>query len=216
MAEETTTQETTEATTTDESTGEITETLYLDGKYKSVSDLENGYRELNKSYTQKTQEFGSFQGAPEEYTYNEGVEASDFATKWGKENQLSNDGLNSLVDGYNKYQEEQIVEYQNTQLEALGENGKERIQNVNDYLNANLGEDHGLDVDSAKGVEALERLISSSKQAAPVSRPTAPSANRDDIREMRFAKDEYGNRKMSSDPAYRAKIEALEREMLGA
>ena len=38
--------------------------------------------------------------------------------------------------------------------------------------------------------------------------------DRDTVKEMRFAKDEFGNRRMSSDPQYRKKVEAMEAEFI--
>jgi hypothetical protein len=38
---------------------------------------------------------------------------------------------------------------------------------------------------------------------------------RDEIERMRFATDEYGNRRMSVDPAYRKQVEQLERQTYG-
>ena len=40
------------------------------------------------------------------------------------------------------------------------------------------------------------------------------SIDAESVRQMRFAKNEYGERKMSADPAYRAKVEAMEKELI--
>ena len=108
--ENTTTQTTTEnpqsaeATTATESTtvtdaGESTEqvTTYMNGKYKSVSELEKGYENLHKR-------FGSFTGAPEEYSIAEGTELNaehpilESIQSFGKENNLSNEGYQNLIN----------------------------------------------------------------------------------------------------------------------
>ena len=205
--------ETTEATTVNQEGQTVSETTYVDGKYKSVSDLETGYKELQSSYSKK---LGGFDGAPEEYKVNEGVESNDFIESWGRENQLSNDGLNSLIEGYDKYQQEQGEKYQQEQVAILGENATERLTNVNDFLKANVGENHGIDTQSAAGIESIERLIAMTKQSAPAAQAAqAPIVDADKVKAMRFAKDEFGNRRMSSDPAYRTKVEALEAELYG-
>ena len=54
------------------------------------------------------------------------------------------------------------------------------------------------------------------KQSAPAAQAAqAPIVDADKVKAMRFAKDEFGNRRMSSDPAYRTKVEALEAELYG-
>ena len=62
MSEETSqvaeTPTTTVEATTETSNGEPqSETSYLDGKYKSVSELENGYKELQSTFSKKTQPY---------------------------------------------------------------------------------------------------------------------------------------------------------------
>ena len=191
-----------------------TETSYLDGKYKSVSALEDGYRELNKTFSQK---LGTFQGSPEEYAYNEGLNAIPELEEWGRENQLNNDGLNGLVELQNTLSQRADEEYQNqikTEIESLGDNAKERIANITDFLSANKIE--GIDPTTAAGFESLEKLIAMTKTPAPQTAPTAQTVDLDAIKQMRFAKDEYGNRKMSSDPEYRARVLKLEAQLKGA
>lgn len=195
-----------EATVVDGNGETVSETTYLDGKYKSVSELEKGYRELQSSYSKK---LGSFDGAPEQYTINEGLEVPDFLQDWGKNNQLNNDGINSLVENFNSYQEQQNEAIVAEQMKALGDNAKDRITNVNDFLRANLGDNHGIDTMSAAGVESIEKLIAMTKQAAPAVASSKPAIDSDTLAQMRFAKDENGNRRMATDPEYRARVEAL-------
>jgi len=59
---------------------------------------------------------------------------------------------------------------------------------------------------SAEGVKALERMISMSR-AAPISPdlPATPAITEAEIRAMQFEKDEYGNRRIQSDPEFKAK-----------
>ena len=221
MREETTQENTqVEATTIDETTGETTETSYLDGKYKSVSDLESGYKELQASYSKK---LGGFDGAPEQYTRPESVQEGDqtfeFVSKWGAENQLSDKGLSSLIEGYNEHMQTQQEAYQKEQLKALGDNAEERIKNAADWVKGNLGEDYMEALNStfvgAKGIEAIEKLKEMTTQSTPTQAPVATAPDRETLQAMRFAKDEFGNRKMSVDPKYRAKVIALEEQLLG-
>jgi hypothetical protein len=209
----------TEATTEDANGNPQSETSYLDGKYKSVSDLEKGYKELQSSYSKK---LGAFTGAPEEYVLPDGIEADgriEALTKWGKENQLNNDALNSVISIDSEYRNAQRDAYAQEQRELLGKDADSRLNNIQDWARANLGEDamdefSGL-ITSAKSVEIFEKLSRLSLGTSPAPIAAKQSLDKDTINQMRFAKDEFGNRKMSSDPEYRAKVEAMEAELYG-
>ena len=216
-ATQTTEAVTTEATTEDENGNQQSETSYLDGKYKSVSDLEKGYKELQSSYSKK---LGAFTGAPDEYTLPDGIEPDErieALTKWGKENQLNNDALNSIISMDAEFRNTQRDSYAQEQRELLGKDAESRLNNIQDWARANLGED-AMDefsslITSAKSVEIFEKLSKLSLGTAPAPIAAKPTLDKDTITQMRFAKDEFGNRKMSSDPAYRAKVEAMEAEL---
>lgn len=216
-SEQVTTEEVT-ATVVDEATGESTETLYAD-KFKSVSDLEKSYKELQSTFSKK---LGAFEGSPEEYALPEGVEEAsptfEFAAQWGKDNNLSEKGLHSLVQQYQSHQDAQIKEYQSEQMKMLGKNADERVKNAVDWVKGNLGDEF---VDAmnttfmgAKGVEAIEKMRSMTSQSAPTSAPVAQAPDMDSLKAMRFARDEFGNRRMATDPAYRARVNALEEQAL--
>jgi len=217
--EQTTEGVTTETTTANESTGEQTVTSYANGKFKAVSELENSYMELQKSYSQK---LGKFSGAPEEYTFNEGYETNSMTealASWGKENQLNNDGLNGVLDVMNKVQETEAKAYRESQMAALGKDADARLANTSDWVRANLGDDAAEGLNSlwvgAKGIEVIEKIMKLSQGTAPASVPSAPAIDADQIKAMRFAEDAYGNRKMSSDPAYREKVLKMEAMLHG-
>jgi hypothetical protein len=223
--QESATTATTEATTVTDA-GESTETVttYMNGKYKSVSELEKGYENLHKR-------FGSFSGAPEEYSVSEEVEINNEhpllanLQSFGKENQLSNEGYNELVNMLVE-NEKATLEAQKAQAEQtlkdLGPNANERIQNIDDFVNANLelsDETKGL-IDLAKeqpgGVELIEAFIGMSKKTGPASDEVAAPAksySRDELHKLQFAKDEYGNRKMN-DPHYRKMVDEYTANLL--
>lgn len=217
-ATQTQSTENTEATVETTDGQSEAETSYLDGKYKSVSALEQGYKELQTSYSKK---LGAFSGSPEEYTLDEGIEvtpAIEALMEFGKENQINNEALNKIIQLERETTEAETQAYLAEQKELLGKDADARIKNVVDWTRANLGEDtldeiKGM-ITSAKSVEIFEAIAKLNKGTAPAPAQTAPSVDRDTIKQMRFAVDEYGNRKMSSDPAYRAKVEALEAELL--
>jgi len=232
---ENTTTQTEQATSTESASTEATETAttsteqeiatsFANGKYKTISDLENGYDNLQKK-------LGSFVGAPDEYSITEGTEHNSEhpilaqIQSFGKENNLSNEGYNNLVNVLLESEKANEAEYQ-TQVEQvkkdLGPNANERIQNVTDFVNANMELDDNMKglIETAKetqgGVELLEAFIGMSKKTGPASEQVvAPikTYNKDTLNQMQFAKDDYGNRKMN-DPDYRKQVEDYHANLL--
>ena len=227
-----TTEDTTQSTAPAESTtvtdnGESTEqtTTYMNGKYKSVSELEKGYENLHSR-------FGSFTGAPEEYSMSEGVEYNSEhpllaqIQSFGKENNLSNEGYESLVTTLldNEKANIEAQEAQALQVKKdLGPNANERLQNVDDFLSANLEVNDSMKelIDLAKdqpgGVELLEAFIGMSKKTPPASEQVAAPTktySKDELHNLQFAEDQYGNRKMN-DKSYRKMVEDYSAKLLG-
>ena len=210
--------EATTETTVEGTNGETAITSYLDGKYDSVSALESGYKELQSSYSKK---LGAFTGAPEEYTLGEGIEANsriEALQEWGKENQLSNDALNSIITLEAENTQRETEAYIQGQKELLGKDADARLNNIQDWARANLGEDNMADFNSmittAKGVEMFEAISKMNSGTTPAPANTNTVADKDTVRQMRFAKDEYGNRRMSTDANYRARVEEMESQIL--
>lgn len=200
-----------------ETTQSVDEGILYADKFKSVSDLEKSYIELQSTFSKK---LGAFEGAPESYTTPEGFDGDstyDFVASWGKENNLSEKGLHDLVSKYRANQQAAQDAYIKSEIEKLGGDADIRIRNASDWVKANFGEDTLNDMNAmfpgARGIETIEKLQKMMQQGGVVSNaPTKPSIDGDQIKAMRFAKDEFGNRRMSVDPAYRAKVEALEAE----
>lgn len=211
-------ESTSEATVVEEATGEtVSETTYANGKYKSVSDLEKGYAEAQKFISQK---LGGFEGAPEEYTFDEGFEVNDTVQalqEWGKENQLSNDGLISLYNKLSEREAQAAEAYKAEQMEALGSNAQERVSNAVDWVKANLGAEYAEGLDSvwmgAKSIEAIEKIMKLTSGTAPANVPSQQSVDAEKVKAMRFATNERGDRLMSIDPEYRAKVLKLEAQL---
>jgi len=235
MEETTTTAPAAEAAATPEATetpamvvpaaeGEQTtspETMYAD-KFTSVGELEKSYKELESTFSKK---LGAFEGAPEEYSISDELLTDDakpvfeFASQWGRENQLSNEGMENLVKGFTEFQVKQTDENMKAEYNKLGSDAEARLTNARQFLESNLGEDGaralGGALTSAAAVEALEKLIASSKSpsAAPTNVSTKLSAEK--VKSMRFTMDDNGNRRMESDPAYRAEVLKAEQSLLG-
>ena len=204
-----------QATVIDGATGEtVSTTTYANGKFESISALENSYAELQSSYSQK---LGGFDGAPSEYTLGEDTSATGVTNAimdWGLSNQLNNDGFNSLNDAINKANSAEMEAFKSLEVEKLGKDASTRIANATDWVKANLGEDAVEGINSmwvgAQGIETIEKMMKLSQGTSPAATPAAKSMDADQLKAMRFAKDEFGNRRMSSDPAYRAKVLELE------
>ena len=218
-AAETSTESTATAETvvTDNGQDTQTEVTYAGGKYTSVSDLEKGYTEAQKFISSK---LGGFTGAPEAYELPEGVEANsriEALQEWGRENQLSNEALNSIIQMDAEASQRANEAYVTEQKELLGKDADARLTNLSDWARANVGEDN-LDtfnamITSAKGVEMMEGLMKKMQGTAPAPAQPTQTVSKETLYEMRFAIDKNsGERRMSVDPQYRAKVEKLEEE----
>ena len=198
---------------------------YVDGKFTSVGDLEKSYKELESSYSKK---LGGFDGAPEAYTFNEENELNasekglrDMLSGWGSENQLSQAGFEGLVEKYNEFQTSQRDDGIAEARKALGANAEARLKNVRDFMKANLGEDMtkalAANMNTASSIEAIEKLISMTKTAPAANNNTASEGfiTKARLDELRFAVDENGQRKMSTDPQYRKMVLEAEQQARG-
>lgn len=194
-------------------------------KYGSVEDQAKAYNELEKK-------LGGFTGAPDEYelTLAEGLEydveaddplLNDFK-EIAKSQNMSQEAFNKFANLYieqqiahSKLEEEFTQNHVAEQMKALGDKGEDRLQNVASWAKATLG-DEGLfnkfadGLQSAGMVEVFEALMSATgnvKQNTHHNTPPAPALTKADLEAMQFEKDEFGNRKMASDPEHRRKVE---------
>lgn len=189
---------------------------YANGKYQSVGELESAYTELQSTFSKK---MGAFSGAPEAYEFPEGsIDPSnqplaDMLGEWGKENQMSNDGINGLIGKYSEFQATQKEAAINDEFAKLGDDAAVRIDNAKNFLEANLGNEAtsalAANMNTAAAIEAIEKLITMSKTPGVAPAQGSPNLSKDAIREMRFAVDDNGRRKIE-DPAYREKVLKLE------
>jgi len=101
------------------------------------------------------------------------------------------------------------------EIENLGENGQQRIDNVNDWLKANVSEGLrdmlGGAVQTAEHIEELENFIKGNKpqSVAPAEIVASTSKyNQEGLDELMFATNERGQRLSSVDPKHREKVKA--------
>lgn len=229
---ETTTEEeiteiTEEAITTNENK-EVTESkgyLFADGivgegdapewfktdKYKTVSAQAEAYGELESK-------FGAFSGTPKDGYDVEGVDIEESpllktAAAWGAENQLSNDGLSSLMERVNALATEQIEQDLVNAKTALGDKAEERLGNLSQWGKNNLSVEEytqfqGL-AQNAGQVEVIEKLVGMAKNSKIVKADTHIPDFKDNAAELsklQTAVDVNGKRKMEIDPAYRKMV----------
>jgi len=191
-------------------------------KYKNVSEQAKGYKELEKR-------FGSFTGAPKEYELNlsedmvnAGVEIADDdymladAKVFAKEAGLNQEGFDKMVGLYVKNQlTDQMAQadYKTDQIKALGSDGPDRINNVSLWAEANMEgetmEQFKASMVSADAIQIAEWFIGREQNASvsPSDATTLSGKSETEIKDMQFAKDEYGGRKIATDPAFRAEYE---------
>jgi len=218
---ETTNQETTNTEVTNDVTTEGTETegkMYAN-KFKTVEDLEKSYTELQSTFSKK---LGAFEGSPEEYTIPEDL-ANDplYAglAEWGKENQLSDEGLKGLHEGFVKANAEAEDFRIKAELQSLGKDSEQRLNTLSSYLDKAIGPEKANklaeSVTTAAGIEALEELMNKSQALGnPVDTDAVGTSTEDTVNKMRFATNEQGQRLISIDPTYRDKVLKAEEELL--
>jgi hypothetical protein len=190
---------------------------FKDDKYKTLAEQAKGYKELESK-------FGAFTGAPSEYKIpdlpdeikDSGFEVDaenpiiERAMEFAKAAGMNQEGFDEM---FKLYAESQIAEYKAIEeiraqeLKSLGNQGEARLNNLNKWANANLSpellENFQNLATSAKAVETLEHLVSLTRSAPlnPDNATAAPAITAEEVRELHFAKDEFGQPKMR-DPEY--------------
>jgi hypothetical protein len=181
-----------------------------------------------ESYNQLSSKFGAFTGAPEAYEFKlsddltaNGVELSAddpliaSFSEFAKEKGINQEAANSLVNMFveHQYAQGQVSQEDETtriaeQMGLLGDNAQQRVDNIGNWARANLTPEQveGLSdaATTAAGVQAIEALIAKSKNSSvqPSEGNNVNQTSMADLQALQFAKDEHGNRKMSSDPEY--------------
>lgn len=194
--------------------GDVPDYFMVD-KYKSLDEQAKAYSEL-------APRFGGFESAPEEYALPEGIEESavddgimDIFKEVGKEYNMGQKMFNDVVSKITAHQEEMMVANKEAAIEALGADAESRISNVNNWLNVNAPKEIVEKImpmaTTAEAIEALEFFIDKSKGSRVADQNAQPSAklSQSEYAEQLMAKDQYGNLKVSMDPAYKKKMDEL-------
>jgi hypothetical protein len=198
-------------------TGDVPEWFKSD-KYNSVSAQAQAYTELEKK-------FGAFTGSPDKYEVSLSDEIKEKgitidsedpllpqAYELGKELGMNQEGFNKMMNLYAMSmvaENEATEQHRSDEIASLGDNGQERVNNLDAWGKANLPAElyEGFKEmpTTAAGVKALERMIA---MASPGSVSADPATTQvqgltmEQYKEGLTAVDEHGNRKMQ-DPEYR-------------
>lgn len=211
---------------------------WLQSKYLAEGKtVEESISEQAKAYTELSSKFGAFTGAPDSYDIvlsdelkDMGIELSNddpmlvAAQEFAKESNMSQDGLNGLVNLYAMQQvaeQKAETEYKAEQMKELGTNADSRIENIQQWAGANLDAETvaGLEgfATNAGAVKALEQIIKLTGHTSVDSDESTANngANAEEVQKMQFELDSNGNRRLQTDHEFRAKFNKLKNEVYG-
>ena len=200
-------------------------------KYGTLAEQAKAYKALEGR-------FGSFTGAPENYELNFSDEIKDqglefdkddplyeSAVEFAKNSNMNQEGFDEMMNLYamSKVAEgKAFEEAKAAELKALGDNAQARIDNLVNWGKTNLPEDlfQGFQemAVSANAVRTMEKLISMSQSTAINPEKTEPrgGVTEEEVRQMQFEKDEYGNRRLQTDKEFRKRYEKLRDKVWGS
>ena len=200
-------------------------------KYKSVDEQAKAYNELEGK-------FGAFAGAPDDYEINVSAELAEKGIEFDADDPIMEEAIKIAKEsgmsqeGFDKYLELQgMVELARGEAEtgrvadeiaSLGNRGEERVSNLDSWAKANMPSDLyegfvGM-AQSADAVKAMEQMIAMTRNAPVVSDATtsAPGVSSADVKAMQFEKDDRGNRRIQTDPEFKARYEKAAAEVWGS
>jgi len=196
-------------------------------KFKSLEDQARAYAELEKRA-------GAFSGAPDEdYVVpqveglDEGVMDNNPMVMWFKQvardTNLNQETFDRIISGYLATEQEMITYSRENEMVALGDNAKNRLTNLGDWGQANLSAEQWEIFKSvastAVGVDLLESMIGKTREAKLARDPDAQAAGAantaEELRQMRYAKNENGQLRMAVEPGYKKQVDAAYAELYG-
>ena len=192
--------------------------------------------EQAKAYAELEKRLGGFTGAPDDYALALDPDITEAGFEFDTEDPLyadakaiakelgmNNEAFNKMMGIYAKAEMAKDIAHQKeleAQIEALGAQGKQRIANLEAWGKKNLPPDMlegfleaGVSINA---IRAMEHIVSKT-----FGQPVNPEGvqpvgyTETDLRKMQFEKDENGNRRISTDPAFRRKYEDAMRAFYG-
>ena len=200
--------------------GDVPEWFVAD-KYKSVEQQAKAYKDASKL-------LGGFSGSPEKYELPSEVasraqdaELLGILDSVGRTYNMNNEAYTELVTKYTEHQEKQQQVFQQQQLAQLGENAKERISHVQDWVNANVPQELVPKLvnmaTTADSVEMIEFFMNKSKGTRPANETSlnTPAMSEQEYAEALLKKDAHGNLLAATDKDYKRKIDELTSRRMG-
>lgn len=202
---------------------------WLPEKFKTPEDMAKSYTELEKKLGAPKEE------APEEYALNLPEQYADMELdddelvsgflEVAKTEGMPQEAVDKMVAMYAEWAgqiEAEEAQRQKTEVEALGKNAKARLQDLNDWGAANLSQEAyqtlAAKLDDAAGVALFEEIKGLLKEPGlPVKEraTTDHDAEAQRLKAMQFEKDENGNRRLSTDAAFRRQFRELQAKIHG-
>jgi len=197
---------------------------WLAEKFKTPEELAKAYGELEKK-------IGTSDSVPDDYQIQlpEGVDENyvldDPLVTWfkgmAKEAHMDQATFDTFLHGWITHEIDGMKANKAEEYKALGANAQNRLKDLGDWGKANLSA-HEWELfrsaaSNAQGIELLEALVGKTREAPLAKGPETvrPSVTADDLRELKFAKDEHGHLRASVDPDYRQRVDKAYEEFYG-
>ena len=186
---------------------------------------EEAIAEQAKAYNELSGKFGSFTGSPDDFSINLSNDLTEAgialnaddpmveqAMAFAKESNMNQEGFDKMIGLYAMQQlaeEKAQVEYRDEQLNSL-DNADNRIKNINEFISKNFDAEtvQGIQgfATNVESIKALEQLIArtGNKPLEANNSNNNSGVTAEEVRTMQFAKDQHGNRRIQTDPAFRA------------
>jgi len=217
---------------------EVTAPEWLQSKYVTDGKSQDeSIAEQAKAYNELSGKFGSFTGSPDEYSVGLSEELKEAgvtlesddpmivaAMEFAKESNMSQEGFAGMV---NLYAMQQLAdskandEYRADQMKALGTDAESRIKNITDWAGAKL-DSETFDAlksltTSAESVKVFEQIIAMTRNASVDVDDSQNNSGLSaaDVSAMQFEKDSNGNRRIQTDPAFKAQYEKAMKDVHG-
>lgn len=233
---------TVDASTVDANTDATEAPDWLQSKYMTEGRTQDdAIMEQAKAYKELHGKFGAFTGAPESYELVLGESVSEKlssagidiaaddplligAQEFAKASNMSQESYNGMVDMYVMQElanAEAEKEFLASEMATLGDNAQGRIDNISNWASKHMSTE---DMEAIKGsitnaatAQAIESMINltQARSSQPDEASGASGVTEQEVNDMQFAKDQYGNRRIASDPAFKAEYMKKRNELNG-
>ena len=214
---------------------------WLQSRYETEGrTLEEAIAEQAKGYNEIRGKLGAFTGSPDAYepVISDELKEAGFEllendplieqfSEKAKEMGINQEGFNQLLDIYATQQLAEMEAAKEAEpariaeeMAKLGDNAKQRVDNVGSWVRANMSAEHAAGLTdiatSADAVMALEALIQKTRNAPQATATAAAPVGmtKDDALAMRYVKDDNGE-PMMRNPEYARKANAALEAALG-